>query len=377
MSGSTTLRGIDRSFGLDLVRAIAICIVLHTHSFSYFDTMTTRSNWQLPVPMDGVTLFFVLSGFLIGRILFTAMAQGRLHTPMDLLSFWERRWWRTLPGYFLMLGVLVFTFLVADQELPADLWQYVLFLQNIAWPHPGFFGEAWSLSVEEWFYVAMPVALIIVARSPERIRATLSLMMMAGFLLTPILLRHMMFDPAVPINYNKLVVYRFDTLMIGVAGAWLAVHVPGTWSRYAKPMLISGLAIVIGIKVHDVAFGHSAWFTKVALEPASALGALLCIPFLSAWNPDGAVRPRRVITWIATISYSMYLVNSSFVQWSVIPQLPGWLKGLPQETWLRSLIPLTVFWALSLLFAHVLYHGFEKRMTAMRDKVWWRRKPDP
>ncbi|MEO8068750.1 MAG: acyltransferase [Flavobacteriales bacterium] len=367
-----------RAFGLDLVRAIAICTVLHFHGFFYFDHLVEPQVWQLPVLIDGVSLFFVLSGFLIGRILFDHMAAGRLRTGGDLLRFWQRRWWRTLPAYFFMLSLLVAIFLLTGKELPARLWQYLFFTQNLSWPHPRFFAEAWSLSAEEWFYVLLPFALLAVARSPQRRKAMLSWIVIMIFLLVPLVLRHLRFQAGIGLeqiefNYRMIVLYRFDSLMIGVAGAWFAVHARELWSKHARPMLCLGLALLVGLKANAVAFGHSMWFETVALQSVEALGVVLCFPFLSAWQPRKSNAAARSITWIATVSYSMYLVNGTFVQWTVMGELPGWLKGEPQETWRLSLIPLVVFWLLTLVFSVLLYYGFEKRMTAMRDRSWLRR----
>ena len=371
---------LQRVFGLDLVRAIAICTVIHHHGYFYFDHLVERQIWHLPVLIDGVSLFFVLSGFLIGRILFRAMAEGRLRTMNHLLRFWERRWWRTLPSYFLMLAILVTVWLIAGRELPDTLWQYVFFLQNLAWPQPLFFAEAWSLSVEEWFYLLLPLTLFLVARSPDRRRVFLVWSVIALFLVGPFVLRHIRFQAGIGLeqieyNYRMIVLYRFDALMVGVAGAWLAVHAHGLWSKYAKAMLVVGLVLLVGIKTNMIVRGHSMWFETVALQSLTSIAALLCLPFLSAWQPDRPNTLMRCITWIATVSYSMYLVNRALVQQTAMALLPGWMNGQPQETWRASLIPLLVYWILTLVFTTLLYHGFEKRMTVVRDKPWWR-KPD-
>lgn len=368
-----------RAFGLDLVRAIAIGTVLHYHGYFYFDHLVERHIWDLPVLIDGVSLFFVLSGFLIGRILFRTIAAGHLRTVADLVQFWKRRWWRTLPAYFLMLAVLVLSFALAGRELPATLWQYLFFIQNLAWPHPRFFAEAWSLCVEEWFYILFPLALLAMARSPLRQRMMLSWIVIALFLLLPFVLRHIRFQAGIGLeqiefNYRMIVLYRFDALMVGVVGAWLAVHAGEFWSARAKAMLVIGLGLLVAIKINAVALGHSMWFETVALQTVTAIGALLCLPFLSIWQPTRSNVLIRAITWIAMVSYSMYLVNGTFVQWTVMRELPGWLRGEPQETWRMSLIPLFVFWILTLLFSALLYHGFEKRMTALRDGIWRGRK---
>ena len=90
----------SRVFGLDILRALAILFVVLEHG-----------NLLLPLQIssvihfvifDGVTLFFVLSGFLIGGILLKTLNKQD-HTPKTIFNFWKRRWFRILPNYFLIL----------------------------------------------------------------------------------------------------------------------------------------------------------------------------------------------------------------------------------------------------------------------------------
>jgi peptidoglycan/LPS O-acetylase OafA/YrhL len=129
-----------RIFGLDVLRALAVLFVVYGHGYNYVDGGIPVTLYLLP-SLDGVTVFFVLSGFLIGRILLRTVAKHDFNGPM-LVQFWIRRWFRTLPNYFLVLSFLVVAYSLLDRPEPDDLWRYFLFSQNIAWPHPQFFVEA-------------------------------------------------------------------------------------------------------------------------------------------------------------------------------------------------------------------------------------------
>ena len=103
-----------RVFGLDVIRALAIIMVLCSHStlllFPNQDTtLLTAIRFFGAI---GVDLFFVLSGFLIGGIILKQLKEGKVSFK-DFLYFWTRRWFRTLPNYFLILilNILVFYFL--------------------------------------------------------------------------------------------------------------------------------------------------------------------------------------------------------------------------------------------------------------------------
>lgn len=94
----------NRIFGLDLLRVSAIIIVLIGHGkFILPKELRFYHNF---LKFDGVTIFFVLSGFLIGGILIKILEEES-HKKNKLAHFWVRRWLRTLPNYYLILFTLI------------------------------------------------------------------------------------------------------------------------------------------------------------------------------------------------------------------------------------------------------------------------------
>ena len=137
------------------MRAFAILFVLIGHGLDYLQPHFNLRPINFLI-LDGVSVFFVLSGFLIGQILIRRIV-GYGGGFAQLRQFWVRRWFRTLPNYFLMLiVVMTFGWYYWNYELNEAL-PFAVFLQNFAWPHPQMFPEAWSLSVEEWFYILFPL----------------------------------------------------------------------------------------------------------------------------------------------------------------------------------------------------------------------------
>jgi peptidoglycan/LPS O-acetylase OafA/YrhL len=157
---------------LDGLRGSAILLVLIFHDFAQQISVTPRT-WQayalIPFQLtwSGVDLFFVLSGFLIGGILYEARNSDRYFK-----TFYFRRIYRIFPIYFFWYGLfLVGLHLVGpDSAKPLQtlfnrdipIWSYPLFLQNcfISWYRV--FGAqwmviTWSLAVEEQFYLILPV----------------------------------------------------------------------------------------------------------------------------------------------------------------------------------------------------------------------------
>ena len=145
------------------MRMAAILVVVLGHSSILLEN-TVLKDFPYFKPVDGVDLFFVLSGFLIGGIMLRDFNQSS--SIYELLSFWKRRWFRTLPLYFLILGL---NYVVVKNEwIKGDIEQanstFLCFLQNLTEPFYDFFWESWSLSVEEWFYLTSPVLFFLLLK---------------------------------------------------------------------------------------------------------------------------------------------------------------------------------------------------------------------
>ena len=134
----------ERQAGLDLLRALAIVVVVIYHAALF--------GFKLPSRVDrfgwiGVDLFFVLSGYLIGGQLLAPLARDR---PIKLGRFFARRALRIMPAYFIVLAIY---FLLPSwreyPEMSQPLWKFLLSVQNIALHGGTAFSHAWSLSVED------------------------------------------------------------------------------------------------------------------------------------------------------------------------------------------------------------------------------------
>src|SRR4051812_22345461 len=150
----------DRLFGLDILRCIAILLVLFAHtSFVLPISPAARSFCLTYFGFTGVEIFFVLSGFLVGAIFLKLMAD-RPFSLSSMKYFWIRRWFRTLPAYYLALLIYTaYSYFAEHRFIFTDTYNllYFVFLQNFIKPAPEFFRHAWSLSIEEWFYLLLPV----------------------------------------------------------------------------------------------------------------------------------------------------------------------------------------------------------------------------
>jgi len=131
--------------GLDVLRAAAILMVIVAH---YPKASTGVMVRLLNFGWTGVDLFFVLSGYLIGGQLWKPLAAGE---GVLLKEFYLRRLLRTLPAYYVVLGVYFVLAAVTQVTAPTPPWKFLVFAQNFRIPST--FTPSWSLCVEEQFYL--------------------------------------------------------------------------------------------------------------------------------------------------------------------------------------------------------------------------------
>lgn len=362
-----------RIFGLDFVRALAIIMVLCSHStlllfpnthhiiitiFQFFGTI-------------GVDLFFVLSGFLIGGLLLKEINQDCLSFK-QLFHFWIRRWFRTLPNYFLVLIINIILFYVFYNEIIDGVGLFFVFLQNFSSPHPNFFTEAWSLSIEEYAYIIGPFLVFLLSISFKRINKQLVFMGITGFIvLVTALLRykfHLGHYSQVNQDWSKLVrkvvVYRIDSIYYGFIGAYMAFHFNLYWRKYKVQAFALGLFIFFGM--HGVIFMKSiqpettSLFFNVFYLPLISISLLLLFPVLSSWNSKVVLS--KTITNISLWSYSLYLINYSIVLLSI-----QYFIDVELESSSIKFIILIGFWAISFILSFLLYKFYEKPLTKYRE----------
>ncbi len=314
----------NRYAGLDHLRALAILLVVVFH-FGLF----RHPAWVETVGSfgwTGVDLFFVLSGYLIGGQLLGRMAQGR---PLALDQFYFKRLLRIVPAYLVVLALyFAIPAFKERSELP-PLWRFLTFTQNFGLdPHlNGAFSNAWSLCVEEQFYLLLPLVLLatLALRAGRRMLWLVPLLFGLGLFLriyswdlfiAPMLANGV--ETGLGVTYYKWIYYpsytRMDGLLAGVCLAALYHFQPRLWStlaRHGNALLLLGLALLGG-----------AWFLCADLITfkATAFGYPLIaagygVLVLAALSPSCLLYriDSRLTRFIAAISYSLYLVHKPLI----------------------------------------------------------------
>ncbi|GAB3791744.1 acyltransferase family protein [Dyella agri] len=296
---------MQRLPGLDLLRAIAIVWVMLFHSWMIggvgapFQPVADY-GWM------GVDLFFVLSGYLIGYQLLEPLGRGE---PLRLGGFYLRRAFRILPAFLAVLAV--YLLFPAWREAPGmqPAWQFLTFTLNllIDYQHNQAFSHAWSLCVEEHFYLLFPLLAWWLARrrSQALVIGSAVFVVAAGLLLRGHASLH---DK----SWLESIYYptwtRLDGLLAGVLLATIQAYRPDWWAagqRRANALAGTGLLLVAAaIWLFRDKTGFNA---SVFGFPLLALGLSLLVAagagntsWLGRWRLPGA-------GWIATVSYSLYL----------------------------------------------------------------------
>ena len=360
--------------GLDLLRAIAIVWVMLFHSF-VVGGLGDGYQWLSRYGWMGVDLFFVLSGFLIGSQVLAPLARGE---RLPLRDFYLRRAFRILPAFLTVL--LLYLIVPGFREAPGlePWWKFASFTMNfsIDYTNHQAFSHAWSLCVEEHFYLLFPLLAWWMTRKPS-LRRFVGIC--AGVVLAGVALRSAVWlhDSAADPQRNWFVedLYyptwnRLDGLLAGVTLATIKVFRPQLWERLgtrANTALLFGLATL----------GLSLWLfhDRIGLLgnaigwPVLSLGLALLVfsgahrhSWIGRWRVPGA-------GWLAAISYSLYLVHKAvfhMVDTAFGAQLAG-----------RGLAAFAIFGLAALLAAAVLHYLVERPFLALRERLLTARLAGP
>lgn len=253
----------------------------------------------------------MLSGYLIGGLLLDiAVASPDFRQWM---IFMVRRWMRTIPAYVVWVAVLLIVLPSAAGPVSTVL-HYFSFTQNLAWPMPfdNWFGVSWSLTVEEWFYLLFSALLLCLAS----LRGSRSIAIALGvFMLVPLLLR-LVFALHVSDwdgGLRKIAVYRLDAIAYGVLLAAILRSRPGFGKFAEVALFLVGAAVMLAgeyLLLHAPPQVFPWIWSIVPAGIAMALPLVLHVP-----SPPRAAA--RVVTWISTRSYSIYLVHTSVMEFMV------------------------------------------------------------
>ena len=369
---------------LDGLRAVAISLVLMDH-FASMSLPVQLFRTVAHFGWVGVDLFFVISGFLIGGILLDQREAANYYR-----IFYLRRFFRIFPLYGLLLLPMVGVVALGLQSrffghgLASLGWEtvllYVFFQQNLGngllVTTPGYMGPAWSLAIEEQFYLLLPPLV------RHLNKARLLKLIIAAIVAAPLIRTALFLCPATAAKAGAAAVVllpcRWDALLAGVLVAYgvRQARFQDWISKRLKQLRAAWLLLgagMVGLALSDLpahapfnAIGGFSWIA----------GFFACTLLLTRVNPQGRVHywlSRPVLKPLATISYGLYLIQgpTMAVRKSVLDRLGCDLMG-----WEALGVNILTF-GVTVLAAVISWRFFESRLIQLVHKHNYRYKRTP
>jgi len=300
----------DRLPSLDGMRGLAAMMVVLAHSGGsagwpdWFLLEQFRSTFT---GFLGVQIFFVLSGFIITRLLLKEKAKSG---DISLPGFWMRRALRILPPLTLYLAFLA---IMNSQGVlhVSDLSQIgsLFFFRNHLSPDDWFNAHYWSLSVEEQFYLVWPLAVAFLKPSLLR-RIAWSVIV---FSLVSRIILHQQFLPADAWRWLPM---HADALMAGALAAFWMEENMGVVLRplNLRLQLLNGALLITTLLICRAASTRYSWiFSPLQGSLVAAMVGVWIVRLVSirqGWFYH--LLNSRPLVWLGLISYSVYLWQQFF-----------------------------------------------------------------
>jgi len=315
----------SRLNGLDHLRSLAIILVFMYHAGRLFP----HPQWTQAISnfgWTGVDLFFVLSGYLIASHLFSEIVNNG---KISCSKFFIKRFFRIIPAYLVVVA-LYFSFpSIHERESLAPLWKYLTFSQNLGLDlrSQGTFSHAWSLCVEEQFYLFMPLVLILLVKFNWIKKAYLLLvfLFLFGFIIRLCIWNSLVLPfadrPDGWSYWYKWIYYptfcRLDGLLVGVSIAALLAFLPNFKQKilkYGNHLLIISIFILLCASV--LCQELDSFRTSIFGFPLVAVGYGLMV--IGAISPNSLLFrfQSKITAKLAALSYGIYLSHKFIIHLS-------------------------------------------------------------
>jgi peptidoglycan/LPS O-acetylase OafA/YrhL len=311
-----------------------------------------------------VPVFFVLSGFLIGGILYnTRNREGFFRV------FYGRRIIRIFPVYYLALLGVACVLRVVKFPLTFQFWSHFLFIQNL-FPHfssystPLVLTQYWTLATEEQFYLAWP---LVVWFLPKRRR----LFAAAGFLvLVSFAIRFEashIFSNWAQIRYLSFT--RGDAILLGVMLGFVYKEPSFRWVKaHARWFALAGItAMAIWTFCMDRAWPQSFRGEQCAIPLVNFTAVALVVDVMEEKSWLGRVCSRSWIGWLGRMSYSLYIVHFIYAKWFRHVAVGYFVNYMPRIP--AVLLSGVLAFCLTLALAMLSYYLIEMPCQKLRKRL--------
>lgn len=364
----------NRIFGLDVVRALAISLVVFSHLYYLIDS---QDAFLISISglagYLGVEIFFVLSGFLIGTMLLKQFLNDDFSFS-NIVIFLKRRWFRTLPNYFLVLSIVLCIAYFYEIDLQWNsLWRYLFFLQNFESYSITIFVESWSLSVEEWTYVLVPIVLWWVTKIKGN-KKMIFLVTVLGLIAIFHGLRfwHFYTESITDMNVwnaalKSTVIYRIDSILYGFLVAWFYRFFTEKLEKFRVYFFIIAVHLVffqyVVMNVLGFDLINTPLYYQVFYFTFSSITIALGLPLFVFWKSGKGIIAQATV-FLSNISYSVYLLHYSVISYVFKSYL------LNRNTPLSSIFVISIYLFIIVLLSFVMRRFYEKPILQYRDRKY-------
>jgi len=323
-----------RRLGLDVIRFFAITSVVIAHGVGLLPTELNRDQKILRLFIShglwGVDMFFSLSGYLIGRIILRILES--LNQYEVVRRFWMRRWLRTLPVAYISAAII---WMIVPPNSVMDYVQSILFLSainpNNVIQEMGFW---WSLGIEEVFYFLFPLVIYWLCRRYKMTPTQAFITAVVVFLVVPTLVRftlQQILSPRAANNLNVSIYARLDSMVYGLMIAWMYIWRRSWFERVASWGFAPGIGIMLVGYLLTAGLDRWYMFGIFMGHTFMVCGSALLIPAMERVMTLGWKPLDRFVSWVALISYSMYLYH--IMIYTVIKREFGSMPIFGELTW--------------------------------------------
>jgi peptidoglycan/LPS O-acetylase OafA/YrhL len=394
---------------IDGIRAIAVLWVIFFHAWLFQQIIFSHEiekiydypflNWVTKGDL-GVDLFFVISGFLIGGIIFKEIKSSE---KFNFKRFYVRRFLRLSPVYIFAIFLNLYFLKELGQDNLLLYWPNLLYINNYLPGSP--MGWTWSLAIEEQFYIIVPFLLVFIF--PRfRNKAVFFIVLSAISISLTWYYVYVFKQYTLPFNltflsddwkawfdsYYMVTHLRYIGLLLGVALAYINVYktkeIKNIFERKAKLVTIFSIISVIGfitisftplgewMPLQDSIFNHlnihvGKWYEILVRPLFSLFTAFIILACIHGnnfiINPINKFLSSKFFYPIAQVSYSAYLFHEMFIIW-VSPRLLKYLSPTFTHTQIFLIIVFVSLIAI-LIVSVFMYYLIEQPFQKIREKI--------
>lgn len=319
-------------FGLNLFGVVAISLVLLAQCIWIFPQSTALiSQLASLFHFIGIEIFFVLTGFLLGKIMYAKFLKENFGGT-TVWIFFRKRILHIVGLYYV---VLLLNILIAfGIGYPIErAWTYIFFLQNFASPMPAFFPESWVISIVFFATMLFTSLLLVLNFFLQPQNKSKTFLNVIIFLIVLCLILKWFYNLNAfqgdmhqwDIALKSIVIYRMDSVFIGVLSSWLLYHFESFFQKtkiiFATLGIVGVAFIFVGVGYFQLTIAHYKLFWNVLYLPMISFFLAFFLPVLYQWRN---VFPfiSKPVAFVSNITYPIYLLYLSVV----LQLLQYWFK---------------------------------------------------